>query len=182
VKSFRAVAGEILGTLLASTPGMNVRGVKSVSVTRRVERLRCVVVESGAPLLVESGATSFDETIVIAETPGEAPSAFAQRFAERLAQLERTGRHPESVVVLVGSGNDPETTAARRRMVTVLSSHARAQGALSELTLITEHHRDAEQQAELFALAEAVTALPNAELMPVRVRFGQGTPEPRRVA
>jgi hypothetical protein len=161
---------------------MQVRGVKSVSGARRAERLRCVVVESGAPLLVQNAPTGFDETIVIAETQGEASSAFAQRFADRLTHLERTGRHLDAVVVLVGSRNDPETRAARRRLVESLSSHARAQGASSELTLMTERDDDAEQQAELFALAEAVTALPNAELVPVRVRFGQGALEPRRVA
>jgi hypothetical protein len=147
------------------------------------ERLRCVVVENGSALLVEAGSADFDETIVVAQGEGELPTAFTQRFADRLTMLERAGRHLESVVVLVSSRNDAEARAARRRVIALLSSHARAHGALAELSLMTEHDSDAEHQAELFGLAEAVTALPNAELVPVRVRFGRSSAAlPQRVA
>lgn len=162
---------------------MKVLAEKSARAVPRAERVRCVVVESGSLLLNEAGSAGFDETIVIAQLYGESPADFAQRFAERLAQLERVGRHLQSAVVLISRSNELEARVARRRIIALFATHARTFGALSELTLMTDRDSGAEHQAELFGLAEAVTALPSAELMPVRVCFSRvSAEEPRRVA
>jgi hypothetical protein len=132
--------------------------------------MRCVVVESGSGQ--PTRADGFDETVVIAQMRDEAPLAFAQRVIERIAAVERSGRRFESAAVLAGEQRDRAAQAARRLVVLALSAHARARGGMSELTLASVDGAEPGRSAELFQLTEELMALPNAEAIPVRVRFG----------
>jgi hypothetical protein len=136
------------------------------------ERLRCVVVESGASGLRQAGG--FDETVVVAQMRGEPPFAFAQRVTEKIATVERSGRHFESATVLAGDQRDRASKAARRLVVLALSAHARARGGMSELALVSAAEGWPERSAELLGLAEELMVLPNADSVPVRVRFRAG--------
>lgn len=151
---------------------MKVHGVRSASLRAASERLRCVIIESGSLPLAEAGSEGYDETIVIAQMQGELPAEFAARVSERLAVLERVGKDFESKVLLIGNRHDQEASGSRREIIAGLSRRDRARCGTSELTLMIDHDSGADQRAELLALAEAAMALPNAELMPIRLRFG----------
>jgi hypothetical protein len=145
----------------------------------RRARVRCVIVESGANLLAETLADGFDETIGVAQTQGEPPLAFVQRAMARIEFVERSGKRFESAMLLTGGSHDRASKAARRLLVLGVAAQAGAYGALSELTLIADGDAASETRAEMLELAEEVTASPNAELVPVRVRFGAPTPAVR---
>jgi hypothetical protein len=98
------------------------------------DRVRCIVIESGAPALTPS-SDGFDETIVVTQTAGELPAVFAQRVMARVAGVERSRRYLESLTLLTGDRHDPASIAARRLIVLGLAAHARAQGRSSELLL-----------------------------------------------
>jgi hypothetical protein len=121
------------------------------------ERLRCIVVEIGSEPLAQRGADGFDETIAIAQMPGELPIHFAQRALARIAGVERSGRHFESLTLLTGRRGDAASRAARRLVVLGLSAHAGAQNSSTELLI--QGHADAsvQERSELFDLVGEVT-------------------------
>jgi hypothetical protein len=146
----------------------------------RSERLRCVILEGGAGRLEE--AAGFDETIAIAQMQHESSLAFGQRVIERLASIERSGRGFGSVTLLVGPHHDRSAKATRRLIALALSAVVRVGDGPSQLTLAAMDEVEAEGRAGLLELAEELMALPNASSVSVRLRFGSGATETRRIS
>ena len=73
----------------------------------------------------------------------------------------------------------PSRSRSARVRCVIVESGAGAYGALSELTLVADGDAASETRTEMLELAEEVTASSNAELVPVRVRFGASTPAVR---
>jgi hypothetical protein len=121
------------------------------------ERLRCIVMERGSSPLVERSAEGFDETIAIAQAPGELPAVFAQRAMARIAGIERSGRHFESITVMTSARGDAACRAARRLIVLGLSAHARTLGQAAELLLQAQADAGLEERSELLELVGEVT-------------------------
>jgi hypothetical protein len=154
------------------------------------ESIRCVVLESGSLPLTDSDAENFDHTIVIAQMQDEPAAAFAERTLERIAGLERTGRRFISATLLAGSRHETAAQTARRRIVLSLAQHlhaAQSTHGAARLTLCASRDTAPEHRAELLDLAADVMAYPNdtpsgitSEPVGVRLRFDEGTPEPRR--
>jgi hypothetical protein len=141
------------------------------------ERLRCVVVESGSAFLQRT-AEGFDETVAIAQLPGERPAVFAQRTMARIAGVERSGRHFESLTILTGDHSDAASRAARRLVVLGLSAHARAHGEAAELLLQARAHASVEERCELMELVGEVTEASDA--VSVRLCFGESSQKARQ--
>ena len=141
----------------------------------RSARVRCVIVESGSNLLAETLAGGFDETIAVTQTQDEPPLAFVRRAMARVEFIERSGKRFESAMLLTGDSHDHAAKAARRLLVLGVAAKAGAYSALSELTLVADGDAASETRTEMLELAEEVTASPNAEIVPVRVRFGAPT-------
>ena len=138
------------------------------------ERLRCIVVECGSSSLAHRDAEGFDETIAIAQMPGEPAALFAQRAIARIVGVERSGRHFESLTLSTGREYDPAARAARRLLVHGLSAHARSREQSVEVLL--QGHVDAspEQRCELLQLVGEVTAS-SSDAVSVRLCFGESS-------
>lgn len=146
------------------------------------QRLRCIVVEDGGPGLSHERCDDFDETVAIAQLPGEMPVQFAQRTLAKIANVERSGRHFEALALLTSHRQDGAAQAARRLIVLGLSNHAQARGASA--TLLVQAHDDADDAArrQLLELVGEVTESSAHAGMAVRLRFGQPPtrePEPK---
>jgi hypothetical protein len=138
------------------------------------ERLRCIVVESGSDCFAQRNAEGFDETIAIAQMAGEQPAVFAERTLARIAGVERSGRHFDSILVLTGDARDVASHAARRGVVLGLSAHARAHGQPTELLLQAQAEANVRQRTELLELVGEVTE--SAGAISVRLCFGESSP------
>lgn len=138
------------------------------------DRVRCIVVESGAAALTRS-SDGYDETIVVTQTAGELPAIFAQRVMARVAGVERSRRHLASLTLLTGDRRDPASIAARRLIVLGLVAHARAHGHSPELLLKASSKAGPETRAELLGLIEEVTTS-NERPFPVRLVFAPPQP------
>lgn len=141
------------------------------------QRLRLLLKELGSRPLTSGGASEFDETLVIVQTPGESPAAFAQRAIDRMAALERSGRRFDAARFLTGTRCDPESSAARRLMTMTVASHAQARGGMSELVLDADATGDGRVRAELLALVDELLSHPQSHVLPIRVRFTPGLPQ-----
>ncbi|HKY41173.1 MAG TPA: hypothetical protein VJN18_34805 [Polyangiaceae bacterium] len=139
-------------------------------------RVRLLLKELGSRPLTSGGAADFDETLVIVQTPGEPPAAFAQRAIDRIAALERSGRCFDAARFLTGTQCDPESSAARRRMTLTVASHAQARGGMSELVLDADATGDGRVRAELLELVDELLSNPDAHALPIRVRFSPALP------
>lgn len=135
------------------------------------ERLRCIVVERGSAPFAQRSSEGFDETVAIAQLPGEPPALFAQRAMARIAGVERSGRHFESLTLLTGRERDAASRAARRLVVLGLSAHAKAQGRSAELLLQGHVDASTQQRSELLQLVGEVTE--SSETASVRLCFGE---------
>jgi hypothetical protein len=138
--------------------------------------LRCIVVECGSGPFAQSRADGFDETIAIAQMPGELPAIFAQRAMARIAGVERSGRHFESLTVLTGRQGDAASRAARRLVVLGLSAHAKGQSHPAELLLQVHADASVQERSELLELVGEVTEASQA--VSVRLCFGQTSSPP----
>jgi hypothetical protein len=139
------------------------------------ERIRCIVVESGAAALT-SAADGFDETVVITQTGGDPPAVFAQRVMARIAGIERSRRHFDSLTILTGDRNDWASKVARRLIVLGLAAHACAHVGTPELLLKASLKAGPEMRAELLGLTEEVLAQAQGAPLPVRLVFGADLP------
>ncbi len=137
------------------------------------EHVRCVVLEQGGSVIHEV-KDDLDQTVVVAQQPSETALGFAERVLERVAHLERGGRHFSAATVCTGAPVGPEALAARRLIVRGLAAHARAHG-LSELLLTAPPNAGPQRRAELLDLVQEVWGV--AAGIPVRVSFS--APEPR---
>jgi hypothetical protein len=146
------------------------------------QRLRLLVVESGASPLRGDGSEEFDETLAIAQMRDEHPEAFAQRTLDRIAAAERSGRHYASAVVLTGSRHDRESRAARRRIALGLAAHTSAHGDGCELHFEADCGASEQAQAGLLELVEELMASGQHAATSVRLRFAESSqplPEPK---
>jgi hypothetical protein len=135
-------------------------------------RIRCVVAERGSAGLEQTGG-DFDETIVVAQLQDEPPSSFEQRVLTRVAGIERSGRHCESITMLTGNRHDLASTVARRRMVFGLARHGQARGELAELQLAAQPQAGPASRAELLGLIGEVLASAEGKSPAVRLLFDQ---------
>lgn len=139
-------------------------------------RARCIVVESGASALTPA-ADDFDETVVVTQTSGELPAVFAQRVMARVAGIERSRRHFESLTLLAGDRNDRASKAARRLIVLGLAAHARAHEGVCELLVGASPKVGPDARDELLGLVEEVLAASHGRHLPVRLVFGTESPQ-----
>lgn len=135
------------------------------------QRVRLLLKELGSSPLTSGGSDEFDETLVIVQTPGERPAAFARRAVERMGALARSGRRVDVARVMTGTHHDPESKAARRLVTLTVVDHAKARGGISELVLDGAAKGGAEIHEQLLELAGEVLAAPQSERIPVRVCF-----------
>ncbi|HEX2875213.1 MAG TPA: hypothetical protein VHP33_28370 [Polyangiaceae bacterium] len=134
------------------------------------DRLRCIVVESGAAGLTSPSA-GFDETIVVTQTADELPAIFAQRVLARIASAERGHRRFESLVLQTGDRDDSASRAVRRLILLGMAAHGRAGAVPAELLLSASPWLAPERRVELLGLIEEVLASKERPL-PVRLVFG----------
>ena len=137
------------------------------------QRLRLLVVETGASPLRGDGSEDFDETLAIAQMRDEEPESFAQRTLDRIAAAERSGRHYDAAVVLTGPRHDAASRAARRRIALGLAAHGSARGDSCELRFETDRDTSEQAQAALLELVEELMAGGQHGPIPVCLRFGE---------
>jgi hypothetical protein len=138
-----------------------------------VSRVRCVVVEQGAPPFLPGDAEDFDETVVVAQLVDERPEVFAQRMLARLAWAARSGKVFRTAIVVTKASASPESLAARRRIVLAFAAHAEANGGMVEIALRARSSATLEERFELLGLVEEVLGVCRGSLAPVRLRFGE---------
>ncbi len=129
------------------------------------------MVESGSGSFAQGSGEGFDETIAIAQMPGELPAIFARRAMARIAGVERSRRHFESLTYLMGRAGDDASRAARRSLVLGLSAHAKTQGLSAELVLRGRADASLEERSDLLELVGEVTE--SSDAVSVRVYFGE---------
>jgi hypothetical protein len=149
--------------------------------------MRCVLLESGSPPLSDPDADAFEQTFVIAQVQEEPAVAFAERVLERIASLERAGRHFTTFALLTGSEHEASAQRARRRLVARLAARLLATPGPTSITLRASRDAAPEARAELLDLAADVMACRNdepAEASPqpvgVHLCFDDSSPEPHR--
>lgn len=141
------------------------------------ERLRCIVIERDGSSLTRTHSEDFDETIVIAQWQGELPAAFAQRTIARAASVERSGRHFESVSILMSRYHDAGLNAARRRVVLSLLGHTQSdRNGRAELVLQAPAESGDQARRQLLELVGDVVESSAVAPVPVRLRFGAPKP------
>jgi hypothetical protein len=140
-------------------------------------RRRLVVIESGAAGLSQSGADEFDETVAIAQLPGEAPLDLTHRVLERIANAERHGRGFDAAVLLASDASDADTCSARRLLALGIAAHAYSGAPLGELLVIGSADAGAELRCRLLDLADDLVTCAEGEPLAVRVSFSAGPPE-----
>jgi len=150
----------------------------SLGMQPSLDRLRCIVVESGATALPPP-SDGFDETIVVAQMAGEPPASFARRVMARVARFERPRRHFESLSLLTGNRHDWPSIAARKLIVLGLAAHARAQGGMPELLLKAPPQASPNARAALCGLIEEVMGTSTDPSVPVRLLFDGESPQSR---
>lgn len=113
----------------------------------------------------------FDETMAIAQLPGEMPVDFAQRTLAKIASVERSGRHFEALALLTGDHHDGPARAARRLIVLSLSTHASTHGASAALLLRADHRTSDEARSQLLELVAEATESSAGNGPGIRLRF-----------
>jgi len=156
---------------LLSRAFMSSNAARTWPVLSTPERLRCIVVESGSNPFAARHADGFDETVAIAQMPGELPGAFAQRTMARIAGVERSRRHFAAFTVLLGGQYDAASNAARRLIVLGLTAHARVQDRPADLLLEAPANASPEERRELLRLVGEVTEA--SDSLRVRLCFGE---------
>jgi hypothetical protein len=145
------------------------------------QRLRLLVVETGASPLRGEGSDEFDETLAIAQMRDEQPEAFAQRTLDRLASVERSGRHYASAVLLTGPRHDDAARVARRRIALGLAAHGSAHGDSCELRFESDRGVSEQAQVGLLELVEELMADREHGAIPVSLRFGDSSQTSREL-
>lgn len=82
----------------------------------RARRLRLLVRELGAEPLTSGGSAQFDETVVIAQLPGESPSAFIGRALERISRA----RAQSGIAELTIEAADSTSLATREALLALV--------------------------------------------------------------
>jgi hypothetical protein len=148
---------------------------------RKVEQpnIRLVVVEGGAcgfESRVPPDAS--EETIVIAQTEGEAPASLALRVASRIASVERSRRRIGRAVLLVAERRDAHVSRSRRLMTHACLSHMHQNG---DGELIVDADRaEAEVRDDLLSLVEGLLEEFEQGSVPIRLQFRRAPPRAGR--
>jgi hypothetical protein len=127
------------------------------------------MIESGAPLSMPGDDQDFEETVAITQLAGETPADFAERTLRRIASAQRSGRHFAAAELVVGSGHDQPTCAARRLLGLALAEHAGRWQSLSELVTVIARDAAQEVREQLVQLRDDLRRASRDK--PLRVRF-----------
>jgi hypothetical protein len=127
------------------------------------------MIETGAPLSMPGDDEDFEETVAITQLAGETPADFAERTLRRIASAQRSGRHFAAAELVVGSGYDPPTCAARRLVGLAIAEHAGRWQSLSELVTVVAADATQEVREQLVQLRNDLTRASRDK--PLRVRF-----------
>ena len=132
------------------------------------------MIESGAPLAMPGNDEDFEETVAITQLAGETPADFAERTLRRIASAQRSGRHFAAAELVVGSGHDAPTRAARRLVGLAIAEHAGRWQSLSELVTVLAADAAEEVREQLVQLRNDLARASKDK--PLRVRFRWAEP------
>lgn len=142
-------------------------------------RLLFIVKEAGSPSLAPQACDRFDEVMVVAQLLEERPVQFAGRVTDRVAAVERAGKHIASACLQLGKSVTLADQAARRLVALGLATHAANYKDIVELVLERPAGAGSIGRAQLFQLAEdLLLATPSGQRLPVRVLFGADGHQP----
>lgn len=138
-------------------------------------------------VVVEDGAYGFEsrvppdageETIVIAQTEGEAPASLFLRVASRIASVERSQRSIGRAVLLVAARRDAHVSGSRRQMTHAFLSHMHQSGD-GEL-IVDADHAEVHLRDELLSLVEGLLEEFEQGSVPIRLQFRREPPRASR--
>jgi hypothetical protein len=132
---------------------------------------RLVIVEAGASLRdLEPPPEGCEHTVMLAQSRGEPPGAFARRVQRRLGNLAREQRRVGWSVLLLGPRADAEARSARWQIGCALNRHARAvPNGASSLAL----HAPAAAQAAALELMDGLRLGLDLTALSIHIRFDQ---------
>lgn len=140
---------------------------------RRSDTLRrLILLEEGADKLVPTAEGGWEETIAIAQLPGERPIDFADRALHRIATLERFNRSFRYAELHTAASDAPDIQAARRLIALGIAAHAESTQSLDELVVCAPAHATWDQRVSLLELAdELLLCSERKPPLAVRLRF-----------
>jgi len=135
--------------------------------------VRLIVVEQGTSALRgQAPPDGRDQTVLVVQDGGESTPVFALRIVRRILALEQDHRRIDRAVLLLAPRFDPEAMAARLLFARALMTHSAATNAgACELLLRSGSELDAELDAALLTLVDALTGDPDSCALPIAVRF-----------
>jgi hypothetical protein len=156
--------------------GMAPRGAPALAGAEMAVRrpARLVIVEDGALLHdLEPPPEGCEHTVVVVQSRGERPAAFAQRVRRRLRNLEEEQQGVVCAVFLLAPRADAAAQAARVQIGRWLNRHAQM---LAMTTSVLALHAPAGAQSWVLELLDAIVLRPGCSALSAHVRFDQ----PRR--
>ena len=143
------------------------------------ERRRLVLVEDGGIILVPE-EEGFDQTLVVAQLPGEPIIEFADRVLHRIAGSERAGKKLAQTVLCVCPVVEGSHLAARRLIALGVAAHAASTQAPGELLVSAPATATAEERDRLLDLADELLLTDEHYPLTVRFRFAESPAETER--
>jgi hypothetical protein len=139
-----------------------------------------VIVEEGASLRdLEPPPNGCEHTVVIVQSRGERPAAFAQRVRRRLCQLQEEQQEVVWAVLLLGPSSDSEAQSARIQIGRWLNRHAELLPTKSSVLAL---YAPACLQSWVLKLFDVLLLEPGCRALSAHIRFDQPAVEARRPA
>jgi hypothetical protein len=134
-----------------------------------------ILVEAGAARLadciVKVSDETVDETVIIAQAPGEAAIDFAHRVLHRIAASERAARAFRRASLCTTATLDSKARSARRLVALGLMAHAEAAGALDALIIYAPADASSAERQALVELADDLALAAERKPLPLRLRL-----------
>lgn len=150
-------------------------GVMALQENLVAERVRLLIKEADSAVLTGHDAGEFDQTLVVAQMPGELPAAFASRALHRIAVLERSGRGVSSATILAGRAHNGGVAAARRLIALALAEHVGGSAGPTALMIHAAAATGDAARRQLLGLVDEVLCSSQGHSVPVKLRFGSAS-------
>jgi hypothetical protein len=108
---------------------------KPIDAASLVRQVRLVSVEAGSCAFDGVTPDGADETVVVAQAPGEAASTLALRTVDHVAAIERSGRAIAPAIIVLSPSLDSQVLAARSLSARAMLTHM-AERRSGELLLV----------------------------------------------
>lgn len=130
---------------------------------------RLVIVEDGASLRdLEPPPSGCEHTVVIVQSRGERPAAFAQRVRRRLGSMQEERVGVVWAVFLLGARSDAEAQSARMQIGRWLNRHAEMLPTKSSVLAL---HAPAAMQPWVLKLFDVLLLEPSHPALSAHLRF-----------